>query len=136
MDRLVRIGTLAATAGGAAWTIKSLAIILMNAHFQPLEGVLYFLGVGGMLVGALGFSAFIARRWSGAARWLAFVVTAGVALVVTALASSFIQSAVADAYTGSNVGIEEEIGILVPGVIWLAIGIFLVAATRRPAPDE
>ena len=59
-----------------------------------------------------------------------------VALVVTALASSFIQSAVADAYTGNNVGIEEEIGILVPGVIWLAIGIFLVAATRRPAPDE
>lgn len=133
---MIRIGTLAATVGGAAWTIKSLAIVLMNGHFQPLEGVLYFIGVGGLMVGALGFSAFIANRWSGAGRWLLFVGAAGVALVVTALASSSIQSAVADAYTGTNVGLEEEMGILTPGAIWLAIGIFLVIATRKPAEGE
>jgi len=130
MERLTGIGKVAATVGGTAWTVKSLAIIAMNGHFQPIEGVLYFLGVGGILVGAFGLSAFIAQRISGATRWLIFVATLVVAVIVTSLASSFIQEAVADSYTGDNVGIEEEIGILTPGVIWLAIGLFLLFSTR------
>ena len=133
MEGLIGVGKIAATVGGAAWTVKSLAIIAMNDHFQPIEGVLYFLGVGGILVGALGLGAFFAARRTGAPRWLTFVVVIGVALVVTALASSFIQSTVADSYTGDNVGIEEELGILTPGVIWLGVGLYLLRATRPPS---
>lgn len=132
MEGLIQFGKMAATAGGAAWSVKSLVIIVMNDHFQPLEGVLYFIGVGGILVGALGLSAFVAARWSGIQRWIGFVVVLAVAVVVTSIASSFIQNAVGDAYTGTNVGIEEEIGILTPGVIWLFVGIYLLAATRGP----
>jgi len=131
MTKLAEIGKIAATIGGAAWTVKSLAIIAMNDHFQPIEGVLYFLGVGGLLVGALGLGAFVAARWTGAARWVGFVAVVAVAVIVTSVASSVVQTSVADAYTGGNVGIEEEMGILTPGVIWLAIGVYLFAAARR-----
>lgn len=136
MERLIGIGKIAATVGGAAWTVKSLAIIAMNDHFQPIEGVLYFIGVGGILIGALGLAAFFGVRGSGAARWLIFVVVLGVSMVITATASSFIQETVGDSYTGTNVGIEEEIGILTPGVIWLAIGAFLLVATKTSGPDR
>lgn len=132
MERLIRIGKIAAVVGGGAWTVKSLLIIIMNDHFQPMEGILYFLGVGGIFVGAFGLAAFFAARRQGMARWLTFLVVLGVAVVVTALASSFVQETVADSYEGGNVGIEEEMGILTPGLIWLAIGAYLLAATSRP----
>ena len=138
MMGLIGIGRWAATVGGAAWTVKSLAIIMLNDHFQPIEGVLYFLGVGGILLGALGLGAFFAARRTGAASWLTFVIVIAVAVIVTALASSYIQETVSDSYTGNNVGIEEEMGILTPGVIWLAAGIFLFRATRTtgaPGPE-
>ncbi len=133
MDRLTSVGKVLATIGGAAWTVKSGAIILMDDHFQPFEGVLYFVGVGGLILGALGFGAFLARRWDGPARWIGFIVVAAAALTVTALASSFVQTAVAGAYTGPNVGIEEEMGILTPGVIWLIAGLYMIMATRSRA---
>ena len=133
---MIDIGRWAATIGGAAWTVKSLLIIAMNDHFQPIEGVLYFIGVGGIFVGAFGLAAFFGARTRGAARWLIFLVTLVVAVVVTSLVSSFIQNMVGDSYTGTNVGIEEEIGILTPGVIWLAIGIFLLLATKRPSLEQ
>ena len=129
MNRVVHVGKLAAVVGGAAWTIKSLVIIAMNGHFQPLEGVLYFLGVGGILIGSFGLAGFVAMRWTDMRRWVAFVATLVMSVVVTSTASSFIQNWVADAYAGSNVGIEEEIGILTPGVIWLGVGVFLLIAT-------
>ena len=127
---MITVGKIAATVGGVAWTVKAGAIIAMDGHFQPIEGVLYFIGVGGIFVGAFGLAAFAAARFSGAVRWIVFVVALAVALFVTAVASSFIQEMVADSYTGTNVGIEEEIGILTPGVIWLIIGLFLLMASR------
>ena len=130
MDQVVRVGKIVATVGGAAWTLKSGLIMLMNSHFQPAEGILYFIGVGGLVIGALGFAAFVARRWSGAARWIGFVVVLAVALAVTGFMSSFVQTAVADVYAGTNVGIEEEMGILTPGVLWLIVGLYMVVATR------
>lgn len=130
MDQVVRIGKVLATVGGGAWTVKSGLIILMNAHFQPVEGVLYFVGVAGLFIGSLGFAAFVSRRWRGSARWIGFVVVLAVALVATSGMSSFVQTAVADMYTGNNVGIEEEIGILIPGLIWLVLGLYMVMATR------
>lgn len=133
MERLTTIGKILAAIGGAAWTVKSGLIILMNDHFQPFEGVLYFIGVGGLAIGALGFAAFFARRWEGLRRWIGYILVAAVALAVTAVASSFIQSAVAGRYTGTNVGIEEEMGILTPGVLWLLTGLYMIIATRRPA---
>lgn len=59
-----------------------------------------------------------------------FAVVLVGAAVVTSVVSSVIQNAVGGAYTGTNVGVEEEIGILTPGIIWLLIGLFLVGATR------
>ena len=131
MGRVLQVGKVAALVGGIAWTVKSLVIIALNAHFQPMEGVLYFIGVGGILVGAFGLGAFLARRWSGALRWVVFAATVFIAAVVTSWISSLIQEAVANAYTGDNVGLEDEIGILVPGLIWLAVGLFLLSATRN-----
>jgi hypothetical protein len=128
--RIAQVGRVAALVGGLAWTIKAGLIILMNAHFQPVEGVLYFIGVGGILIGAFGLAAFIGLRWTGVARWIVFAVAIAAALFITSFASGSIQTVVADAYTGNNVGIEEEIGILVPGVIWLAVGLFLWRSSR------
>lgn len=135
MDGLIKLGRIAGTIGGAAWTIKSLIIIAIDGKFQPFEGILFFLGIAGILLGALGLGAFIAQRATGAARWIYFVVTLVVAIVVTSLASSFIQNAVGDSYTGTNLGIEEEMGILTPGVIWLAVGLYLLMATRSARAD-
>ncbi len=126
MKRFVSIGAALALAGGAAWSVKAGLIILMNDHFQPMEGVLYFMGVGGILVGAFAFGAFIAGRWSGAMFWLGLIIVTGLALSLTAVASSILQTAVRSAYTGSNVGMQDEIGILVPGLIWLSLGTLMV----------
>lgn len=128
MDQIVRVGKFLATIGGAAWTVKAGLIILMNDHFQPVEGVLYFVGVAGLVIGSLGFAAFISRRWFGIARWVGFVVVLAVALTLTGVMSSLVQTAVADLYTGQNVGIEEEMGILTPGLIWLILGLYMLKA--------
>ena len=135
VNRLVDVGKILGTVGGAAWTVKSGSIILMNSHFQPMEGVLYFIGVGGIFLGAIGFGAFVARRWTGAARWIGLIVVAAVALTLTALAATYVQTAVADSYAGGNVGIEEEMGILTPGIIWLILGIYMMMATRSRSPS-
>lgn len=132
MDQGVKVGKVLAIVGGGAWTLKSGLIILMNDHFQPMEGLLYFVGVAGLVIGSLGFAAFVSRRWRGAARWIGFVVVLGVVLAVTGVMSSFVQTAVADLYAGQNVGIEEEMGILTPGLTWLILGFYMVMATRPP----
>lgn len=136
MNRMFSTGKVLALIGGAAWTIKSMLIILMNNHFQPIEGVLYFIGVGGIVIGAFGFGAFFARRWNGAARWIGFVLMVAVAIVITAVASSVVQNAVAGSYSGSNVGLEEEMGILAPGIVWLIIGLLLLMARTPPTAQE
>ena len=136
MEGLLRVGRIAATVGGVAWTVKSLVIIALNDNFQPIEGVLYFVGVGGILVGALGLGAYVASRWTGPARWVGFLAVVIVAAVVTSVVSSALQTAVADAYTGGNVGVEEEIGILTPGVIWLVVGLYLLRATGRGRGEQ
>jgi hypothetical protein len=126
MNRLVGLGKVFAVIGGLAWTVKSGIIIIMNDHFQPVEGVLYFIGVGGIVLGALGFGAFVARRWDGAARWIAFVLALAISIVITAVAVSVVQNVVGDFYSGGNVGIEEEMGIITPGVLWLLIGLVMM----------
>src|SRR5687767_13512793 len=133
MDRLTNLGKVLATIGGAAWTVKSLVIISMNDHFQPIEGVLYFIGVGGIAIGALGLAAFLARRWNGPARWIGYILVAAATLALTAVASSFVQNLVAGWYTGPNVGIEDEVGILTPGLLWLIVGLYMILATRPRA---
>lgn len=134
MDQVVKVGKVLAIVGGGAWTVKSGLIILMNDHFQPVEGVLYFVGVAGLVIGSLGFAAFISRRWHGTVRWIGLVVVLVLALTVTGVMSSVVQSAVADLYPGQNVGIEEEMGILTPGLIWLSLGVYMVMATRPRDP--
>jgi hypothetical protein len=118
-----------AAAGGAAWIVKFMVILLDDGgDAGGLTAVLYLLGVALMVVG----SAFVGRL---AARGRGRVV------LVPAVALSpllvFVSYALLDGLAKGVVGdagpgwLKDEAGILATGVFWLAAGLLGRRGGRR-----
>ena len=123
MTRTIRILSLVAAAGGAAWLAKVAVIAASDDSF--LEPVLYFLGVVLLCAGA----ASLTLR---AARGTASRVAAVVAAPFLAILSYMLLDAIAKPIVG-DAGpswLQDEAGIALTGAVWLAIGL---ALTRLPA---
>ena len=124
---LVRLGGVAAVAGGLLWILKFAVIALRDDSFEPLESVVFVGGLVGIILGTVALAALVARRES---RWLALLLVVGAALG-TLLLQIGVQALVNAAVDADNLGISEEVGVLFVGALWLAVG---VALTRRPRP--
>jgi hypothetical protein len=127
LGTLSRWGAIAAIVGGTIWVVKFAVITARDDGFEPLEGLFYFAGLIGIVLGSLGLAAFVAARQRGWLRTVTFVVVLVVAFGLSILLGDTVQSAI----ESDNQGIDEEPGILAVAVLWLGIGI---ALSRRTPP--
>lgn len=115
--------------GGLLWTVKATVITLNDGSFQPLEGVFFLGGLVALLVAAALVAHALTRRLGGPVRAAATVIATIGLLAATVLLEQVGVAAVSSVASGDNVGLEEEGGILLCGIAWLALA---AAATRRP----
>jgi hypothetical protein len=124
---LVRPGALAALAGGTAWIVKFAIITTRDGHFQPVEAVVYIGGLVAILIGVVGLASAVAARFRAWVRPVSFLVVFVVALAISFFLLETVQG-LADG-TG-NEGLDEELGVLAVGVLWVAVGSGLYARAR------
>ena len=105
--------------GGAFWTVK---VITLTAGTDSLEAPLFVGGLVLLLVAAV-LAARDLRRW-----WLAPAFVAGT-IALEALGVAVIGGL----YSGANAAIEDEGGILLAGLAWLALATW--AAKRSSEPN-
>lgn len=120
--------------GGLLWVVKFAVIALRDDNFEPLESVVFLGGLVGIIVGAVGVAALVARRespWPPVALFLLLFVAAAVGSFLLQIG---VQAAVNAAVDADNVGVSEEAGILCVGVLWLAVGLALTSRSRPARP--
>jgi hypothetical protein len=127
MLTLTRIASTVAGLGGLLWTVKALVITARDGSFDPLEGVAFIGGLLALVAACVLVAPLLTARLRGPLR---VVATAGAALGLVAATFAVTvagQALVAAIAPGSNLGLEEEGGILLAGVAWLIVA-------RRIAP--
>lgn len=133
MLSLTRPARIAATTGGLLWTVKAVVITARDGSFDPLESVFFLGGLAGILAAAVLVGHALTRGLSGAGR-VAATVAGTVALVALTVAIEQAgNSLVGGAYDGGNLGVEDESGIGLAGLFWLAVGIASAMRARRAA---
>jgi hypothetical protein len=135
MNSLSRITILAAGLGGLLWTVKALVITANDGSFDPLEGVFFIGGLLSLVAAAVLLGLDVSRRLRGLRRAAAAIATAAGAIAASLLVESLGKNVVAAVASGSNVGLEQEGGILCCGLAWLALaGVALSQRTRIAGP--
>lgn len=130
MLNLTRPTIIAAGLGGALWTVKVLGIIATDGSFGTLEDVTFLGGLAALFAACLLVAVDVSRRLRGLARAAATVAAAIGLLAATVALEALGVSVVGGLYDGGNVGIEDEAGILLAGLAWLALAL---TATRSGA---
>ena len=129
LERLVLWGSFGAIVGGAILVVKFAVITARDGSFEPLESLVFFAGLIGILVGALGFAALLTGRVSGWHRLVVFPLAFALPILLGVIVGDgLIRPAIGTA----NQGLDEESGILFAGLLWIAIGILLRKASNRP----
>jgi len=132
LSSLPRPAVLAAATGGALWTVKALVITVRDGSFAPLEGVAYFAGMAAIVTAAVLLAVHLTRGLGGAVR-VAAAAAGTVGLVAATVAVEQLgHAAIAGLHAGGNVGLEEEGGILLAGLVWLAVAATGAALAREP----
>jgi hypothetical protein len=130
MNKLSRITILAAGLGGLLWTVKALVITANDGSFDPLESVFFIGGLLSLVAAAVLIGLDVTRRLAGIRRAGA-VIGAAVAVVAASLVLEGLgKNAVAALASGSNLGLEQEGGILVCGLAWLALAAWAASHHR------
>ena len=137
MTSLTRTGLLAAALGGGLWTAKALIITANDGSFDPLEGVFFLGGLAAVLTAAVLLAIALTARAGGVGRVVAAAAATVGLVAATLLVESAGKSLVAGLASGDNLGLEEEGGILLCGLAWLAVGVIGLrrrrSAVARPA---
>lgn len=126
-----RATVLIAFVGGAAWVIDTVTIAVLDRAFDPLDSVLFFVGLGCLVLTVVA----VATRLSAGHRGRARLGRAAVALLaVTALLGSV--SLAADTlgrrlFSPANVGLHEEWSCFSVGLCMLAIAGWAAVEGRR-----
>jgi hypothetical protein len=131
MNSLSRPTIIAAGLGGLLWTVKALVITANDGSFGTLENICF---IGGLL--ALVAAAVLAGIDTGRSRRGLVGAAAGIATCLGLVAATLLleqlgKGAVSALATGDNLGLEEEGGILVCGLAWMALSA-RSAIARRP----
>jgi hypothetical protein len=129
MSILTRTAQLAAGLGGLLWTVKAIVITARDGSFDPLEGFVFIGGLLAIVLGAVLFAVLFARRYRGIARVAATAGGAVALVLATSVLMAIGVTVVGGIAPGDNLGLEEEGGILVVGLAWLAV---TVVASRTP----
>jgi hypothetical protein len=130
MNALSRITILAAGLGGLLWTVKALTITANDGSFDPLENVFFIGGLLSLLAASMLLGADLSRGLRGIRRAVAAIAAAVAAVAATLVLEGLGKSAVAALASGSNVGLEEEGGILCAGLAWLALAAWSAIGRR------
>ena len=129
MEAIPRFTVAAAAIGGTAWIIKTVTITVRDAYFEPLESVIFFVGLVGIV------SALVSLGWHLAAGRSVLVRVAaslGVLIAVIAVAS-LIAAFVGSLYNGSNIGLEGEVPLFVMGVVAVVFAVVAARDSRQRA---
>jgi hypothetical protein len=129
MLTLSRSTIIVAALGGLCWTVKAAVITATDGGFAPVEGMLF---VGGLVLLTVA-AVLVARdlvRTRGATGALMVAGVAAALVLATTLVMERVQPLIRGLASGGNLGLEQEGGVLVAGVLWLAVA---VAAARRSA---
>ena len=118
--------------GGLAWLAKIAVIVAKDGRELDTGAAAWLmrLGLVCLFVGVTGVGLWLARRYGTAARAVA-VFLSPVALAASLLGLG--TAAVSVLGTRGPAYLREEIGIVVGAVAWLAVGAWLLSATRRAA---
>lgn len=128
-----------ALAGGTAWLLKQVAIVLSAMGGEPPEAngaiaTLYLSGLALMVVGASGVAALLLRRTTP----LVWIPIAVLSAPVLFFGIQGALDAVVDALAGESAHWwwESEGGIVLTALVFLGIGAALLAGRRRTAPQR
>ena len=133
MNSLSRPTIIAAGLGGLLWTVKALVITANDGSFDPLESYFFIGGLLSLLAAAVLLANDVTRRLRGVRRVGAAIVAAVAAVAASLALEAIGKSFVAALASGSNLGLEQEGGILCCGLAWLALA--GVSATQRTRID-
>ena len=120
MFTLSRPALLAAGLGGLAWTVKALVITALDDSFGLLESALFLAGFALTIAACILVARDLVHR-RGAAGVLAKIAVAIGLFALTFLCVEQGQVLVRGIASGDNLGLEQEGGILLAGLLWLAI---------------
>ena len=131
MLSLSRPAIAAAGLGGALWTVKALVITANDGSFSPLEDAVFLGGLAALTTAAVLVAWSLTRRLRPPAR-VAATIAGTIALVAATIAIETLGKAlVGGLATGDNLGLEEEGGILLAGVVWTTLAIVAARAGER-----
>jgi hypothetical protein len=130
MNSLSRITILAAGLGGLLWTVKALTITANDGSFDPLENVFFIGGLLSLLAASVLLAVDVSRGLRGIRRAGAAIAAAVAAVAATLVLEGLGKSAVSALASGSNLGLEEEGGILCCGLAWLALAAWSAIGRR------
>jgi len=124
---------LAAGLGGALWTVKATGLMATAGDIGIAEPIAYLAGIAALLAACVLLAVDLARPLKGVARAAATALGAVALLAATVAIEAAGNGLIGGAYTGGNVAIEDEGGILLVGLAWLAITLLLSRRSSRAA---
>lgn len=130
MNAQARFGAILGLAGGFAWVVKFLAMTTAggaDGDLQPIEGILFFLGLFGSIGAGVALAGLLAARWSTVVRILLAVPLALAFFLLTFAVLDPLESA----FKGSDAVVVDEGPLLIAGAFWLLVGAALLVAIRR-----
>lgn len=133
MQTIPRSAALAATVGGAAWAIKFVVITARDGSFEPIESIVFLVGLLGLVATAVLVAVHLTRRLRPVPRAAASAALTVVALAAAGTVLTLVAALVARLYDGGNQGIEQEAGILAVALGLLALGAGRPRAGRSAA---
>jgi hypothetical protein len=136
MNSLSRFTIVAAGLGGLLWTVKALVITANDGSFDPLESVFFIGGLLSLLAAAVLLGLDVSRRLRGVRRAGAVIATAVAAIAASLIVEGLGKEAVAAVAPGSNLGLDEEGGILCCGLAWLALAVWSKRLAEPPTRHD
>ncbi len=123
-DTALRATGLFGLVGGAAWVIDTVTIAVLNRSFDPLDSVLFIVGLVGLVltIGALAVHLSAGREGPARAGVAvgAFLATTAVLATVSFAADTLGRHA----FSSSNIGLHEEWSCFSTGLVLVAIAVW------------
>lgn len=119
-----------AATGGLLWTTKVAVITAKDGSFDPLESLFFIGGLLALISAAVLVALHLTRRLRPVARVAGTIVGALGLIAATVALEGIGKPLVAGLSDAGNLGLEQEGGILLAGLTWLAVAGANIARIR------